>query len=41
MHADEAPTADDDLVRHLVSDQFPEWSDLPIPRLAWSGRIHD
>ncbi|RLK59003.1 aminoglycoside phosphotransferase family protein [Actinokineospora cianjurensis] len=36
MHADEA-TTDDGLVRRLVGDQFPEWADLPVRRLASGG----
>jgi aminoglycoside phosphotransferase (APT) family kinase protein len=36
MHADEVPI-DEDLVRRLVDEQFPEWSDLPLERVEPSG----
>lgn len=36
MHADEA-AVDDDLVRVLVSRQFPRWADLPLRRIASTG----
>ncbi len=39
MHADEVAT-DADLVRRLLRDQFPEWADLPITRVASSGTDH-
>jgi aminoglycoside phosphotransferase (APT) family kinase protein len=36
MHADEFPI-DAELVRRLVSDQLPEWADLPMRRVASAG----
>ncbi len=36
MHADEVST-NADLVRELLTAQFPQWSDLPIRRVASSG----
>ena len=36
MHADELPI-DNELVRRLVEEQFPEWSDLSLARVEPSG----
>ena len=36
MHADELHT-DAELVRRLLTDQFPQWAELPIERVASSG----
>ncbi len=36
MHADELPL-DEELVRRLVDDQFPEWLDLPLARVEPAG----
>jgi aminoglycoside phosphotransferase (APT) family kinase protein len=36
MHADEL-TIDEELVRDLVDEQFPEWADLPLERVEPSG----
>ena len=36
MHDDE-PDVDDELVRRLVREQFPRWSDLPVRRLVSGG----
>lgn len=36
MHADELPIGDE-LVRRLVDEQFPEWSDLSLTRVEPSG----
>ena len=36
MHEDELAT-DTALARRLVEAQFPEWSELPIERVASSG----
>ena len=40
MHADEVDT-DVDLVRRLLTAQFPEWSDLPIDPVDSYGTDHD
>ena len=39
MHIGQFPI-DDDLVRTLVSEQFPEWSHLPLERVASDGTVH-
>jgi aminoglycoside phosphotransferase (APT) family kinase protein len=39
MHPDELPTSAA-LVRRLVADQFPEWSELPVERVASFGTDH-
>jgi aminoglycoside phosphotransferase (APT) family kinase protein len=39
MHPDEVPTSVE-LVRRLVGDQFPEWSQLPVERVASFGTDH-
>ena len=36
LHDNEIPI-DDLLVQQLVSDQFPDWSDLPLKQLGASG----
>jgi aminoglycoside phosphotransferase (APT) family kinase protein len=37
MHEDEL---DAELVRHMVADQFPQWSDLPILQVAPAGTVN-
>lgn len=39
MHADEVPT-DDDLVRELIAEQFPEWAGLPVTPVPSHGTDH-
>lgn len=39
MHADELEI-DEPLVRHLLTEQFPEWRDLPLRRVEPSGTDH-
>jgi aminoglycoside phosphotransferase (APT) family kinase protein len=39
MHADEVHT-DVRLVRRLLTEQFPQWSDLPVERLSTSGTVN-
>lgn len=39
MHAGQADI-DDDLVRRLVSEQFPQWADLPVKQLASGGTVN-
>lgn len=39
MHADELDI-DDELVRRLVEEQFPEWLDLPLRRVEPWGTVH-
>lgn len=39
MHPDELDI-DDELVRRLVNDQFPEWSTLPLRRVEPWGTVH-
>lgn len=39
MHPDEVPTSAA-LVRRLVDEQFPEWSELPVERVASFGTDH-
>jgi len=39
MHDDELEI-DDDLVRHLLAEQFPAWSGLPLRRHASSGTVN-
>ena len=39
MHPDEVAT-DSELVRRLLADQFPQWSDLPIEPVASYGTDH-
>ena len=36
MHADEIAT-DESLVSRLLTDQFPQWADLPVTRVTSSG----
>jgi aminoglycoside phosphotransferase (APT) family kinase protein len=40
MHADEVQT-DPALVRRLLADQFPQWSDLPLALVESYGTDHD
>jgi len=39
MHPDEVPTSAE-LVRRLVDEQFPDWAELPIERVASFGTDH-
>ncbi|HVX46220.1 MAG TPA: aminoglycoside phosphotransferase family protein [Mycobacteriales bacterium] len=39
MHADEIET-DAGLVRELLADQFPQWTDLPIRRIPSGGTVN-
>ena len=39
MHADELEI-DDGLVRRLLSEQFPDWAELPLRRFASSGTVN-
>ncbi|CAN5816430.1 aminoglycoside phosphotransferase family protein [soil metagenome] len=39
MHAHEIPISDD-VVRGLITPQFPQWSSLPIRRFASSGTVN-
>ena len=36
IHADQIH-ADEDLVRRLITDQFPEWADLPVTAVPSTG----
>lgn len=40
MVAIHRPQFDDNLVRRLLDDQFPEWSDLPLDRVEPAGSDH-
>jgi aminoglycoside phosphotransferase (APT) family kinase protein len=37
MHGEDQVDSDEELVRKLLTDQFPEWSQLPIHRIASDG----
>ncbi|MEK7475766.1 MAG: phosphotransferase [Candidatus Coatesbacteria bacterium] len=39
MHEDELDV-DAELVRHLIADQFPQWSNLPIHQVAPAGTVN-
>src|SRR5262249_35890629 len=39
MHADELQI-DEELVRSLLIDQFPDWSDLPLSRVEPAGTVN-
>lgn len=39
MHADELEI-DEGLVRHLLAEHFPEWSDLPLSRVEPAGTVN-